>query len=504
MARPQDTLADGLRVVKSLQDAGRVAIRSQDLKRDQREALLRGGHIQRVIKGWYVPARPDEQPGESTAWYASFWGFCASYLDYRFGEEWTLSPEQSALLYGGSTSVPQQLLVRSPKASNNTTELVHGTSILEVKGELPAAIEREAVDGLRQYTLAGALISSGPRIYRQNPIDMRAALGLLQDASQVLPVLLEGGHTTAAGRLAGAVRSIGRDRIADNILKAMRAAGYTVNESNPFEDDVSIELPQREHSPYVNRMHGFWQSMRTEIIEIFSEPPGITEDAATYLKTVEDAYATDAYHSLSIEGYRVTEELIERVRSGSWNPDQVKADLQQRDAMAARGYWLAFQEVKESVARVLAGENPGDVSDSDHSGWFVALFTPSVEAGILERADLAGYRNDQVYIRNSMHTPPKSEEVLDCMAALFDLLREEEHAAVRTVMGHWLFGYIHPYMDGNGRIGRFLMNVLLASGGYPWTVITIDRRDEYMAALEEASVKNNIKPLAEFLASLLP
>jgi len=45
MARPQDTLADGLRAVKSLQDAGRVAIRSQDLKRDQREALLRGDDV---------------------------------------------------------------------------------------------------------------------------------------------------------------------------------------------------------------------------------------------------------------------------------------------------------------------------------------------------------------------------------------------------------------------------------------------------------------------------
>lgn len=57
-------------------------------------------------------------------------------------------------------------------------------------------------------------------------------------------------------------------------------------------------------------------------------------------------------------------------------------------------------------------------------------------------------------------------------------------------------------MDGNGRIGRFLMNAMLASGGYPWTVITVGRRIEYMAALEEASVNNNIKPFAAFLAGL--
>jgi hypothetical protein len=38
------------------------------------------------------------------------------------------------------------------------------------------------------------------------------------------------------------------------------------------------------------------------------------------------------------------------------------------------------------------------------------------------------------------------------------------------------------YMDGNGRIGRFLMNVMLASGGYPWTVIPVSDRNAYMNA----------------------
>ena len=70
-------------------------------------------------------------------------------------------------------------------------------------------------------------------------------------------------------------------------------------------------------------------------------------------------------------------------------------------------------------------------------------------------------------------------------------------------MGHWLFGYINPYVDGNCRMGRFLMNAMLGSGGYSWTVITIDRHNEYMAALEEASLNGNIEPFAEFLADFL-
>ena len=87
--------------------------------------------------------------------------------------------------------------------------------------------------------------------------------------------------------------------------------------------------------------------------------------------------------------------------------------------------------------------------------------------------------------------------------AFFNLLRDEEHPAVRNVLGHFIFVYIHPYFDGNGRMGRFLMNVMMASGGYPWTVITVDERDVYMGALEQASVQGDIVPFAKFLAKFL-
>ncbi len=70
---------------------------------------------------------------------------------------------------------------------------------------------------------------------------------------------------------------------------------------------------------------------------------------------------------------------------------------------------------------------------------------------------------------------------------------------MRAVLGHHLFVFIHPYFDGNGRIGRFLMNTLLASGGYPWTVVRVSRRATYMEVLESASVRGDIKPLTLFL-----
>jgi Fic family protein len=159
--------------------------------------------------------------------------------------------------------------------------------------------------------------------------------------------------------------------------------------------------------------------------------------------------------------------------------------------------------VQASLERVLGGENPGIVADADHNTWYRELFGPGVAAGIIEAVDLAGYRNGPVYIRRSMHVPPPREAIRDCMPAFFELLEHEKHAAVRVVLGHFIFVYIHPYMDGNGRMGRFLMNTMLASGGYPWTVIPVDRRDDYMAALESASVHQDIVPFGRFLANLV-
>jgi hypothetical protein len=51
---------------------------------------------------------------------------------------------------------------------------------------------------------------------------------MVRDASEVLEGLLKGGHSTIAGRLAGAFRNIGRNRIADEIMRTMRTAGYDV------------------------------------------------------------------------------------------------------------------------------------------------------------------------------------------------------------------------------------------------------------------------------------
>jgi len=504
MATPPEKLAESLERLHTLQSGdGSAAIRAKDLPRTHRERLLASGFLQEVIKGWYIPSRPDEVKGESTAWYASYWRFCAVYLEERFGREWCLSPEQSLSLHAGNWTVPRQLLVRAPGARNKVTALPHGTSLMDLRAALPERADREEKERLRIFSVESALIACSPTYFSNSATDVRAVLPMVRDASDLLARLLEGGHSVIAGRLAGAFRNIGRDRIADDIVKTMSAAGYDVRENDPFADKLNWVIPAREMSPYVNRIRLLWQKMRAPVLERFPKPPGLPGDIDAYMKRVNDAYVTDAYHSLSIEGYQVTRDLIERVRSGTWNAEANKEDREQSNAMAARGYWQAYQAVQKSMGRVLHGENPGLVADEDHGTWYRELFAPSITAGILKPADLAGYRTSQVYIRKSMHVPLNREAVRDAMPAFFELLREETEPAVRVVLGHFVFVYIHPYMDGNGRIGRFLMNLMMASGGYPWTVVPSGERNKYVEALERASVGEDIAPFAEFIAALV-
>jgi fido (protein-threonine AMPylation protein) len=504
MATPPEKLAQSLAILHGLQNAnGAAAIRSRDMSRTHRERLIANGFLREVIKGWYIPGRPDELKGESTAWYASFWRFVTVYLETRFGKTWSLSPEQSLSLHGGNWTVPKQLVVRSPRARNKVTSLPHGTSLLDLRAALPAPEDRDEKEGLRLFSLESALIECSPRLFASKSTDVRAAMATIRDVSIMLGKLLAGGHSTIAGRLAGAFRNSGRNSFADEIVKTMAAAGYTVRETNPFDDRPGFVLPAREASPYVSRIRLLWQKMREPVIERFPKSPGRPRNPETYLKRVEKAYVTDAYHSLSIEGYRVSMDLIQRVRSGAWRPDKNEQDREQRNAIAARGYWQAFKAVEESIGRVLNGGNPGDVAREDHREWYRQMFAPGVTAGLLKPTDLAGYRNGQVYIRQSMHVPMNRDAVRDAMPAFFDQLSEEKDPAVRVVLGHFVFVYIHPYMDGNGRMGRFVMNLMMAAGGYPWTVIPVTERQVYMAALERASVEANIIPFANLLARLV-
>ncbi len=503
MASPSEKLAESLALLHELQQRGHIAIQAGDLSRVHRERLLSNGFLEDVIKGWYIPSRPDIAAGESTTWYASYWYFCAEYLMARFDDEWCLSPEQSLLLHTGNWTVPQQLLIHAKNANNKVTQLPHNTSLFDVRYKLPSSDNIVIVNELRLYSIAAGLVACSAKFYRQYPVDAYAVFSMIKDPSEVLGILLDGGHSVIAGRVAGGLRYVGKNKMADDIVKTMKAVGYDVREVDPFLKEMPIIIVPAAQSPAVTRMQMTWQQMRETILTNLPTAAKKIKNTASYLKQVDAVYSNDAYHSLSIEGYRVSPELIERVRLGQWDPENIASDLNNKNALAARGYWQAFQAVTESISVVLEHKHPANIAAKAHGDWYRELFGPSVIAGILKPSDLAGYRRHPVYIRHSMHVPPNYELVPELISAFFSLLDNEDNGWVRVVLGHFFFVYIHPYMDGNGRMGRFLMNVMLAAANYPWMIIPVEMRADYMGSLESASVTSNIEPFNALLKSLL-
>ena len=509
MASPNEKLAQSLTLLAGLQGEGKRIFRSADFPRVHRERLLRNGYLRPVLKGWLMLSNPDAAPLDTTEWTASFWEFCARYCNQRFGDQWHLSPELSLLLHSEDTSVPKQVIVHAKNGRNNLIRLPFEMSLFDLR----TANEPNATDicerlGVRIFTVEAALVLVQPRFFQDRPVEARIALRSVSDVGSVIRLLLAQSRTRIAGRLAGAFRHVGKTAFADEIGRVMRNTGHeSFREMNPFSAETGLRDRKDEvtggfNTPIVDRLTELWSISRQPVLDVMPRQKLPQLDASfrqAYLDAITESYADDAYHSLSIEGYRVTPELIERVRSGTWDPDNVADDRTHRDALAARGYWQAFQVVRASVNEVLSGANWVTVIRANLSQWYFEMFQPFVVAGLYETTDLAGYRNRPVFIRGSRHVPPRVEVIGTCMETLFELLDREREPTVRSVLGHWLFGYIHPYPDGNGRLARFLMNVMLASGGYSWVTIRIEDRRSYMAALEAASVNRNILPFAELI-----
>lgn len=259
-------------------------------------------------------------------------------------------------------------------------------------------------------------------------------------------------------------------------------------------------LGEKVQSPYSGRIKALWYEFRKEVIAYFKVKPFVVLKEKDLLLSLEAIYVSDAYNSLSIEGYTVTTELIEKIRNGNWDPSE-KEDSKQRDMLAAKGYRNAFEAVKEGIKRGLSGVDPGVIVEKELQKWYRELFSPLVRLGIIAPEAFAGYRNHPVFIKNSKHVSPRSEAVPELMETYFQLLNNESDAGVRVVLGHFFFVYIHPYMDGNGRLGRFIMNFFLVTADYPWTMIEVKRRKEYMESLEKASVDRDIVPFTKFICS---
>ncbi len=207
----QRRLASALTALEGLQDSGTSVLHSNNLSRDDREAFLEAGFLKPVIKGWYMPSRPGESEGETTAWTISANDFIARYCEERFGTQWCVGADHSIRIHAGNTSLPAQVVVNAPAGGNSVVKLPAGHSMLDYRAkDFPSDAHRTTVGGLRVMTLEQALVRVSESFYRTYPRDAQVALLGLKDSSVLVRQLLDGSHSVVAGRLAGALRACGQ------------------------------------------------------------------------------------------------------------------------------------------------------------------------------------------------------------------------------------------------------------------------------------------------------
>jgi Fic family protein len=103
------------------------------------------------------------------------------------------------------------------------------------------------------------------------------------------------------------------------------------------------------------------------------------------------------------------------------------------------------------------------------------------------------YRDKKVHISGSYYIPPDPQIVpLRMEEFIENLSKSQKHPVLIAADAHYQLVTIHPFIDGNGRCARLLMNLLLMKNGFPSAIIPMSRREEYIKSLEKAQTKGDI------------
>ena len=113
------------------------------------------------------------------------------------------------------------------------------------------------------------------------------------------------------------------------------------------------------------------------------------------------------------------------------------------------------------------------------------------------------YRRSNVLISGARHIPPDALQLNDQIQRLMGWYEQEAqklHPVERAARLHCDFVKIHPFIDGNGRTARLLMNLELMKAGFPPTILQANQRLAYYQALDTAHVDQQYSPFIQLIA----
>ncbi|HXC24461.1 MAG TPA: Fic family protein [Gemmatimonadaceae bacterium] len=310
-------------------------------------------------------------------------------------------------------------------------------------------------------------------------------------------------------RLSRFASELGNVELAQQIDAAVSASTSHAISASSTGIGTRIHIPQPLRtasrgtgSPWLDRQAMALAQHRDTLIPLLEQmvgpPPDV--DRRILLAHARRVKSYDAYHNTTLEGYRITKEVSDAVVNGEPLPNS-PSPTEWQAIMAVQGYSHAFDYVLTQIRGA-----PPPITAALMLDLYSALFRPSVDAGCLAPEDLHGWRTSAVGLAGGWrHVPPNYKKVPDLIEGLTEFLAHDTSPLlVKAVLAHVEFVTIHPFLDGNGRIGRLLMNYALLSAGYPWITIRSDERTPYFVALERTQVDEDATEFGQFLGHHLP
>lgn len=248
--------------------------------------------------------------------------------------------------------------------------------------------------------------------------------------------------------------------------------------------------------------HVIYARLDTQIAELWSRMGGLPSpvEAADIWKGI---WYQEAHHSTAIEGNTLLLKQVETLLAEG----RAVGDKQLKEYMEVKGYadaadWVYGQGIHKGAWQHDELINLTEIRHVHRLAmnpvWDVAPHpdaTPEESPGNFRRHDIHPFPEGM--------TPPAWVEVDATMA---DWLREARALKARTpdfaedvARLHVRFEQMHPFIDGNGRTGRLLLNLLLVRQGYPPAIIFKTERDRYLKALRRAD-QGEFGSLGEFIA----
>jgi Fic family protein len=219
-------------------------------------------------------------------------------------------------------------------------------------------------------------------------------------------------------------------------------------------EEIKAKLMHESHKALVEKL----EKIRSNFQKEWKKVPQSAKE-----KDLQEIAIAFTYNTNAIEGSAITLEETRLILEDKVAPNKPIRDIRETESHAAT--FLQMLRTKEKI------------SDKLLLKWHEEIFRET-------KPDIAGtFRNYPV--RVGSYLAPDWQNVENLMKQLIAFINESNLNSVElAARAHYMFEKIHPFGDGNGRIGRFLMNYILWERGYPMLIIEYKKRKSYYKALQ--------------------